>query len=108
MRYSLNKAASVHLRFWALAIPDLDFEVYYELGATHFLPDYFSRAHHDDPHNGEWEPKEGCELIAIENDDSELTLDNILGEQLKDKECSEMIPYLERVNYRRKVKMLDL
>ena len=33
------KAPSARLRRWALAITDFNFDIKYEPGATHFLPD---------------------------------------------------------------------
>ena len=90
------KAPSARLRRWALAISDFDFEIQYEPGATHFLPDYLSRVHHDSPREGEWEPEVGCELFRLESETNELTLSSIIGEQLKDKECASLMAYLER------------
>ena len=47
LRIPLLKAAytalSVCLRRWALAITNFDFDLKYEDGATHFLPDYLWR-----------------------------------------------------------------
>ena len=43
----------------------------------------------------EWEPEVGCKLYVIESYDNELTLAKILREQLKDKERSEVITFLE-------------
>ena len=59
------KAESALLERWALAITDFDSDIKFEPGATHFLPDYLSRVHHDDTAKGEYEPEVGCELFAI-------------------------------------------
>ena len=78
----------------ALAITDFDFDIKYEPGATHFLPDYLSRVHHGDTPKGEYEPDEGCKLFAINEEDTELTMETIMQEQLKDGELSQVMKYL--------------
>ena len=63
---SAYKAPSARLKRWALALTDFDYEIQYEPGATHFLPDFLSRVQsviHEDP---EYEPEVGCELFAME------------------------------------------
>ena len=92
------KAPSAQLKRWALAITDFDFHIKYESGATHFLPDYLSRVHHDDTHKGEYEPDVGCELFAISTEEEELTMAVIMQEQLRDSELSKVMKYLESVD----------
>ena len=72
------KAPPARLRRWALAITDFDFDIKYEPGATHFLPDYLSRVHHDDAHKGEYEPEVGCELFFFSTREEELTMASII------------------------------
>ena len=81
---AVYKAPLARLRRWALAITDFDFDMKYKPGATHFLPDYLSRVHHDDMYQGEYEPEVVCELFAISGDETELTIANIMHEQLRD------------------------
>ena len=89
------KAPSARLRRWALAITDFDFDIKYEPGATHFLPDYLSRVHHDDTYQGEYEPEVGSELFAISGDETELAIATIMREQLRDGELAQVMEYLE-------------
>ena len=60
---SAYKAPSSRLRRWALALSDFDFEITYEPGATHFLPDYLSRVHHDHVPGEEFEPAVGVSCL---------------------------------------------
>ena len=85
---SAYKAPSSRLRRWALALSDFDFEITYEPGATHFLPDYLSRVHHDHVPGEEFEPAVGCELFEAEIQDGELTVAMIINAQLQDAEGS--------------------
>ena len=64
-----------------------DFNIKYEPGATHFLP--------DDMHKVEYEPDVGCELFAINEEETELTMAAIMGEQLTNGELSQVMKYLE-------------
>ena len=59
------------------------------------MPDYLSRVHHDDTYHGEYEPEVGCELFAINQEETELTLATIMHEQLKDGELAQVMKYLE-------------
>ena len=93
---SAYKAPSARLKRWALALTDFDYEIQYEPGATHFLPDFLSRVQsviHKDP---EYEPEVGCELFAIELRQEELTTSQVIVEQNRDPECRQLIDYLER------------
>ena len=92
---AVYKAPSARLRRWALAITDFDFDIKYEPGATHFLPDYLSRVHHDDTYQGEYEPEVGCKLFAINEEETELTMAAIMREQSKDGELAQVMKYLE-------------
>ena len=85
------KAPSALLRRWALAITDFDFDIKYEPGATHFLPDYLSRVHHDNHDCGEYEPEVGCELFSLNLEEEELSFATIMQEQLRDRELSQVI-----------------
>ena len=92
---SANKSPLARLKRWALALTDFDYEIQYEPGATHFLPDFLSRVQnviHDDP---EYEPEVGCELFSIEQRQEELTTSQIVVEQKRDLECRQLIDYLE-------------
>ena len=92
---SAYKAPSARLKRWALALTDFDYEIQYEPGATHFLPDFLSRVQsliHEDP---EYEPEVGCELFAMELRQEELTTSQIIVEQNRDPECRQLIDYLE-------------
>ena len=78
-----------------MALTDFDYEIKYEPGATHFLPDYLSQVQtveHDDP---EYEPEVGCELFEMELSQGELTTSQIIVEQNRDPECRQLIDYLE-------------
>ena len=88
---SAYKAASARLRRWALALSDFDFEITYEPGATHFLPDYLSRVHHDHVPGEEYEPAMGCELFEADVQDDELTVAMIINAQLQDAECVQLM-----------------
>ena len=93
---SAYKAPSARLKRWALALTDFDYEIQYEPGATHFLPDFLSRVQsviHEDP---EYEPEVGCELFAMELRQEELTTSQIIVEQNRDPECRQLIDYLEQ------------
>ena len=59
------------------------------------MPDYLSRVHHDDAYQGEYEPEVGCELFAINEEETELTMATIVREQLKDGELAQVMKYLE-------------
>ena len=87
---SAYKAPSVRLRRWALALSDFDFEITYEPGATHFLPDYLSRVHHDHVPGEEYEPAVGCELFEADIQNDELTV-----AQLQDAECVQLMEYVQ-------------
>ena len=93
---SAYKAPSARLKRWALALTDFDYEIQYEPGVTHFLPDFLSRVQsviHEDP---EYEPEVGCELFAMELRQEELTTSQIIVEQNRDPECRQLIDYLEQ------------
>ena len=92
---SAYKAPSSRLRRWALALSDFDFEITYEPGATHFLPDYLSRVHHDHVPGEEFEPAVGCELFEAEIQDGELTVAMIINAQLQDAECVQLMEYVQ-------------
>ena len=89
------KAPSARLRRWALALSDLDFDITYEPGATHFLPDYLSRVHHDHVPGEEFEPAVGCELFEADLQSSELTVAMIINAQLQDAECVQLMEYIQ-------------
>ena len=82
------KAPSARLKRWALALNDFDYEIKYEQGATHFLPDYLSRVQ-------TVVPEVGCELFEMELSRGELTTSHIIVEQNRDLECRQLIDYLE-------------
>ena len=89
-----HKAPSVRLRRWALALTNFDFDIKYEPGATHFLPDYLSRLTGHASEDAEFEPTVGCELLAVEVALEELDFSMFMVEQGKDQECSEIIRFL--------------
>ena len=89
------KAPSARLKRWALALSDFDFEIVYEPGATHFLPDYLSRVQTREPESSDCEPEVGCELFALRVSLDELEMSVLITEQNKDPECSEIIEFLE-------------
>ena len=92
---SAYKAPSARLRRWDLALSDFDFEITYEPGATHFLPDYLSRVHHDHVPGEEYEPAVGCELFEADVQDDELTVAMIINAQLQDAECVQLMEYVQ-------------
>ena len=92
---SAYKAPSARLRRWALALSDFDFEITYEPGATHFLPDYLSRVHHDHVPGEEYEPAVGCELFEADVQNDELTVAMIINAQLQDAECVQLMEYVQ-------------
>ena len=51
--------------------------------------------HHDDTYQGEYEPEVGCELFAINGDETELTMATTMREQLRDGELAQVMKYLE-------------
>ena len=95
-----HKAPSKRLKRWALALTDYDFEIQYEPGQNHCLPDYLSRmgkAEGEEPseEEEEFEPEVGCELLAFVEDRDEIDEEEIRVEQEKDPECNQMIRYLQ-------------
>ena len=89
-----HKAPSTRLRRWALALTNFDFDIRYELGAMHFLPDYLSRLDGHTSGDGEFEPTVGCELLVTETALEELDFSTFMVEPGKDLECSEIIRFL--------------
>ena len=92
---SAYKAPSVRLKRWALALTDFDYEIKYEPGAMHFLPDYLSHVQTVAYNDPEYEPEVGCELFEMELSQDELTTSQILVEQNRDPACRQLIEYLE-------------
>ena len=90
------KAPSARLKRWALALTDFDYEIKYEPGATHFLPDYLSRVQTVVQNEPEFKPEVGCELFEMELSGEELTTSHIIVEQNMDLECCQLIDYLEQ------------
>ena len=80
----------------AITCTVFDFDIQYEPGATHFLPDYLSRVHHDDLGSGEYEPEVGCELFSLNLEEEELSLATVMQEQLGARELSQLMNYLEQ------------
>ena len=78
-----------------VVLSDFDFEITYEPGATHFLPDYLSRVHHDHVPGEEYEPAVGCELFEADIQYDELTVAMILNAQLQDAECVQLMEYVQ-------------
>ena len=89
-----HKAPSIRLRRWALALTNFDFDIKYEPGATHFLPDYLSRLNGHASGDAEFEPTVGCELLVTNTAMEELDFSTFMVEQGKDQECSEIIKFL--------------
>ena len=90
------KAPLARLKRWALALTDFDYEIKYEPGATHFLPDYLSREQTVVQNEPDFEPEVGCELFEMELSGGELTTSQIIVEQNRDLECRQLIDYLEQ------------
>ena len=71
------KAPSKRLIRWSLALTDFNYEIKYEPGKTHYLPDFISRVPLSDQEIGvegegtEFEPEVGCELLATERESEE-------------------------------------
>ena len=116
------KASSARLKRWALALSDFDFEITYQPGSKHHLPDYLSRVvltgtpAADSSDAEEFEPEVGCELLALDpeeaaeteqepelepepeqagtyTEEDELTTVEILREQRRDPECRRQIEW---------------
>ena len=90
------KAPSARLKRWALALTDFDYEIKYEPGSMHFLPDYLSRVQTVVQNEPEFEPEVGCELFEMELSRGELTTSHIIVEQNRDLECRQLIDYLDQ------------
>ena len=56
------KAPSARLKRWALALTDFDYQIKYEPGVTHFLPDYLSRVQTVVQDESEFELEVGCDF----------------------------------------------
>ena len=76
-------------------LTDFDYEIKYEPGATHFLPDYLSRVQTVVQDESEFEPDVGCELFEMELSGGQLTTSHIIVEQNRDLECCQLVDYFE-------------
>ena len=79
-----------------MALTDFDYEIKYEPGTTHFLPDYLSRVQTVVQNEPEFKPEVGCELLEMELSGGELTTSHIIIEQNRDLECCQLIDYLKQ------------
>ena len=94
-----HKAPSKRLKRWALALTAFDYEIIYNPGKDHWLPDFISRV----PMKGgnevgesdeEFEPEVGCELLELVMDGDEISTEDLKQGQWEDKEYKVILEYM--------------